>query len=287
MKRFEVSLQDDNPGADPAGTGEERRRKTGRAVEMVPTLVTLGNLFSGFLAIAYLTDSMHSPDAAARIALYEKAIWLIFLAMFFDAVDGWVARRMGSASDFGAQVDSICDAISFGAAPALLFKVMCQESERGMGDGIGQRVSLVLAVTFLACAVLRLARFNLETDSDESAHRAFEGLPTPAAAACIASLGFANISLDPEAGRSWIYQGLPFLMPVLAFLMVSRLPYVHAASWLLRRKTFPNLVLLLFLLAVIVLNPEVMVPGVCFGFVAWGPLVWLVRRFQGREDPVV
>ncbi len=287
MKRFEVSLTEDQGPTDKESPEETTRRRGARAVEMVPTLVTLGNLFSGFLAIAYLTDSMHSPDAAARIALYEKAIWLIFLAMFFDAVDGWVARRMGSASDFGAQVDSICDAISFGAAPALLFKVMCQESERGLGDGIGQRVSLVLAVTFLACAVLRLARFNLETESDGSAHQAFEGLPTPAAAACVASLAFANVSLDPEAGRSWIHLALPILMPVLAFLMVSRLPYVHAASWLLRRKTFPTLILLLFTLAVVVLEPEIMVPALCFGFVAWGPLLWLWRRCQGREDPLV
>ncbi|MAB88601.1 MAG: hypothetical protein CMJ90_03985 [Planctomycetes bacterium] len=286
MKRFEVGSIEDESQAEP-GSDDAPRRRGGRAVEMVPTLVTLGNLFSGFLAIAYLTDSMHSPDAASRIPLYEKAVWLIFLAMFFDAVDGWVARRMGSSSDFGAQVDSICDAISFGAAPALLFKVMCQSSETGVADGIGHKLSLVLAVGFLACAVLRLARFNLETDSGEESHQAFEGLPTPAAAAVIASLAYANISLDPAEGRSWIHMALPYFMPVLAFLMVSRFPYVHAASWVLKRKTFPTLVLLLFLVGVVVLQPEIMVPALCVGFMAWGPLVWVWRRFHGREEPIV
>ncbi|NRA94821.1 MAG: phosphatidylcholine/phosphatidylserine synthase [Planctomycetes bacterium] len=287
MKRFEVGSFDDESQTEEVGSAQPPRRRGARAVEMVPTIVTLGNLFSGFLAIAYLTDAMHSPDAASRIQLYEKAVWLIFLAMFFDAVDGWVARRMGSSSDFGAQVDSICDAISFGAAPALLFKVMCQESETGAGDGIGQKFALVLAVGFLACAVLRLARFNLETDVEGDSHQAFEGLPTPAAAAVVASLAYANISLDPAGGRAWIHTVLPYLMPVLAFLMVSRLPYVHAASWVLKRKTFPSLVLLLFLVGIVVLQPEVMVPVLCLGFMAWGPLLWVLRCFQGRDDPIV
>ena len=83
-----------------------------RPVRMLPTLVTLGNLFCGFLAIAYLTDSLHEPTAAARISLYERSIFLIFLAMIFDMMDGMVARLTGQASDFGAQVDSICDAVS-------------------------------------------------------------------------------------------------------------------------------------------------------------------------------
>ena len=248
MKRFEVGPLEDGTREDESSqlAGSARRA---RAVEMVPTLVTLGNLFSGFLAIAYLTDSMHSPDADARILLYERAAGLIFLAMIFDAIDGWVARKLGSSSDFGAQVDSICDAVSFGAAPALLFKVMCEAGD----DGLRPKVALVLAVGFLACAVLRLARFNLETESDEESHQAFEGLPTPAAAAVLASLAYLNVTLDPETAASWVKRALPFMMPVLAFLMVSRVPYVHAASWMLRRKSFPMLVMMLFLVGVIVL----------------------------------
>jgi CDP-diacylglycerol--serine O-phosphatidyltransferase len=252
---------------------------------MVPTLVTLGNLFSGFLAIAYLTDSVHllDPEGLQRVTLFEKAIGLIFLAMVFDAVDGWVARRLGQSSEFGAQVDSICDAVSFGAAPALLFKVMC-EAQPG---GISPRVALILAVAFLACAVLRLARFNLESDTDEGSHQAFEGLPTPAAAAVVASLAYANISMDPVTANSWIKHGLPYLLPIVAFLMVSRIPYVHAASWLLRRKSFRVLVLLVFIVVVVALKHEIMVPVLCVGFLVSGPVVYLWRMLQGKDDPLV
>ncbi|MAG54813.1 MAG: CDP-diacylglycerol--serine O-phosphatidyltransferase [Planctomycetes bacterium] len=281
MKRFDI---DSDKAENPESTEPTPRRRGARAVEMVPTLVTLGNLFSGFLAIAYLTDSMTVVDDSVRIGLIEKAAGLIFLAMFFDAVDGWVARKMGSSSDFGAQVDSICDAVSFGAAPALLFKVMCEAEP----NGIGGKSALVLAVLFLACAVLRLARFNLETEADESSHQSFEGLPTPAAAAVIASLAYANVELDRGLANSWIKDGLPYLMPFVAFLMVSRFPYVHAASFLLKRKSFPMLIALVFLVGVIVLQPVVMVPGLCVAFMVWGPLFYLWRRLiQGKDEPLV
>lgn len=271
------------PGRDDETDAGGERRRGVRPVEMVPTLVTLGNLFSGFLAIAYLTDSIRSPTDPERIALLYRAVILIFVAMFFDAIDGWVARKLGHASPFGAQVDSICDAISFGAAPALLFKVMCEAPP----DGLGPKRALVLAAMFLAFAVLRLARFNLETGTGEESHRTFEGLPTPAAAAVVSSLALANLSLDPVHGDSWVRGAMPYFMPVLAFLMVSRLPYVHAASWLLRRKTFPVLVALLFLAGIIVIAYQILLPALAVGFMAWGPVVWLWRRYRGRQSPVI
>ena len=261
----------------------ESRKRVFRPVEMVPTLVTLGNLFSGFLAIAYLTDSLHMPTDPERIALYDKAVFLIFLAMVFDAVDGWVARKLGQSSEFGAQVDSICDAISFGAAPALLFKVMCEADP----DGLGPKRALVLAVMFLAFAVLRLARFNMEADTDEEDHQSFEGLPTPAAAAVVAALAHANVSLDPEFANSWVKMVMPYMMPVIAFLMVSRVPYVHAASWLMKKKSYAALVAFLFLIGVIVIEHEVMIPVLAVGFMAWGPAVWLWRRMRGVGEPVI
>lgn len=253
-----------------------------RPVELLPTLVTLGNLFSGFLAIAYLTDSLalDRPDLAAqRIGLYEKAIYLIFLAMLFDALDGFVARLTGHTSPFGAQVDSICDAVSFGAAPALLFKVLCEADPQV----VDPKLALNLAVVFLAGAVLRLARFNLETESAESSHRWFEGLPTPGAAAVVASLAYANIELDPQAADSWVRDALPYLMPVLALLMVSRIPYVHLGVLLARRKSFPTVVFLVFFAVFAVLFIDVVLPLFCTGFLLTGPLVFAWRRLTGRQ----
>ena len=254
-----------------------------RPVEMLPTLVTLGNLFSGFLAIAYLTDALHLP-VTERIALYEKCVFLIFLAMFFDAIDGKVARMVGHASDFGAQVDSICDAVSFGAAPALLFKVLVEAEPQV----IKPKLALVLAILFLACAVLRLARFNLETEQDEDSHQMFEGLPTPAAAAIVAGMSYLAVTIDPLHGDSWPRDVMPYVIPIVAFLMVSRLPYVHGASWLFRRKTFPALVALVFAAFVVVLQPEALIPVICLGYMVSGPVLWLIRRLRGRRDePVI
>jgi CDP-diacylglycerol--serine O-phosphatidyltransferase len=252
-----------------------------RPVVMLPTMVTLGNLFVGFLAVAYLTDVMrHDPTSAeaavVRIRLFEKSILLIFMAMVFDTLDGFVARLTKQSSAFGAQVDSICDAVSFGAAPALLFKVTVEAHEQV----VHPKIALVLAVIFLACGVLRLARFNLETEADEDSHRFFEGLPIPAAAAVVASLCHVNIAIDPERADSWVRHTLPYLMPVLGFLMVSRIPYVHVGVLLARKWSFQIVVLLVFVLAFAILFIDISLPGLCVGFALSGPAYLL---FGGKR----
>jgi phosphatidylserine synthase len=89
-------------------------------------------------------------------------------------------------------------------------------------------------------------------------------------------------------GDSWVRDVMPYVIPVVAFLMVSRLPYVHAASWLFHRKSFPALVALIFSAFVIVLWPETFVPLLCLGYMVSGPSVWLARRLRGRRDgPVI
>lgn len=251
-------------------------------VDLLPTMVTLGNLFSGFLAIAYLTDSMHVDPTwnvdqadAFRVGLYTKAMWCILFAMIFDAFDGWVARKTGSASDFGAQIDSLSDVVSFGAAPALLFKVTV-EAAPGV---ISPRLALILAVVYLACAALRLARFNVETDTSEEAHRSFKGLPSPAAAAAVLTLAYLNLSLDPEHGRSWARFAMPVLVPMFGFLMVSRIPYVHLANRLFsERRRFRFLVAAVFVTAAVLWRPEIAVPAGMAIYLASGPITWLRRR---------
>src|SRR5581483_9814286 len=105
--------------------------------------------------------------------------WLIFLAMIFDALDGHVARLAKTSSDFGAQLDSLCDVVTFGVAPAFLLVKMCP-SQTFLHSG---RVWMI-AASFAACAALRLARFNAETHEDDD-HLNFTGLPSPAGAAAI------------------------------------------------------------------------------------------------------
>ena len=117
---------------------------------------------------------------------------LILLAMLFDAVDGQVARITRATSDFGAQLDSLCDLVSFGLAPAILLVKMCPQFSYWHRDAIW-----CIAAVFACCAALRLARFNVESDSDDD-HTMFAGLPTPAAAAAIGSFAILSYSLRNE-----------------------------------------------------------------------------------------
>jgi CDP-diacylglycerol--serine O-phosphatidyltransferase len=251
-------------------------------VDLLPTMVTLGNLFSGFLAIAYLTDSMHvDPTWSAeradlfRLGLYKSAMWCILFAMIFDAVDGKIARLTGSASDFGAQIDSLSDVVSFGVAPALLFKVTV-EAAPGV---ISPRLALVLAVVYVACAALRLARFNVETDASEEAHRSFKGLPSPAAASAVLTVCYLNLTLDPAHAQSWARHAMPVLVPAFGFLMVSRIPYVHLANRLFsERRKFRFLVGGVFVLALVLAAPEWTVPAGMAVYIASGPITWWRRR---------
>jgi CDP-diacylglycerol--serine O-phosphatidyltransferase len=243
-------------------------------------VITLGNLFSGFLAIAYLTDSLHSTENAARIGLYEKAVWCVFVAMIFDAIDGKIARMFGAASEFGSQIDSLSDVVSFGAAPALLFKVMV-EAEPSV---VPPRGALSLAVVYLACAALRLARFNVETTPDADSHRRFKGLPSPAAAGCVLSMAFINIRLDPANAHSWALTTMMWLVPVLGFLMVSRFPYIHVTHALFEdRRPFRFLVLLIFGIGLAVWHIDYAVPIVVILYVISGPVSWLRHRFLRRK----
>src|SRR3954463_13261284 len=192
-----------------------------RAVAILPTLFTLGNLVCGFFAIVVLSrierpatdivpraatikfdaksaeglketakDFIDSDDPTHNLMLCGA---LILLAMLFDAVDGQLARITRGVSDFGAQLDSLCDLVSFGLAPAILLVKMCPQFTYWHRDAIWS-----VAAVFACCAALRLARFNVETDSDVE-HTMFAGLPTPAAAAAIGSFAILSYSLRNEA----------------------------------------------------------------------------------------
>ncbi len=243
-----------------------------RPVQTLPTLVTLGNLISGLVAMMKTMAAMAATDPVTRAGLEAEAAWLIFLAMIFDAVDGKVARLTGQTSRFGEQVDSICDVVSFGAAPALLFHEMMISAAL-----LPPRLSVVLAGVYVCGGALRLARFNSETTPDEESHRWFKGLPIPAAAAVVASWVILNRDIS-EVGDSWVKPLMPWLMGALGVLMVSRLRYMHLAVWLFKRKTFTMLIFLVGLFALIATQYEVMVPLICTLFMLSGPIMALLPR---------
>ena len=152
-----------------------------RRIAILPTLLTLGNAVCGFASIHYASKIKLGMGEEEVRQLFWIGGVLIFAAMVFDVLDGYVARLSKSASDFGGQLDSLCDAISFGLAPAFLLLRMCQEwIEPPFKHGV-----VVIAALYMVCALLRLARFNLENSPDPNSHKRFKGLPSPAAAGCL------------------------------------------------------------------------------------------------------
>lgn len=200
-------------------------------IYVLPNLMTAGNLFSGFMAILRSVEAKFAaagafPDPALAAELYTEAVWFILAALVFDILDGRLARLGGRESLFGKEFDSIADTVSFGVAPALLVFLLLLAPAPGsfsfatLGGPIG--------FIYLLCATVRLARFNVITHPAvlrpaelEKSDR-FVGLPAPAAAGFIASL----VLLLGEMGEFRALQYvLPPLLLLVAFLMVSRVPY--------------------------------------------------------------
>ncbi|RIK85856.1 MAG: CDP-diacylglycerol--serine O-phosphatidyltransferase [Planctomycetota bacterium] len=232
-----------------------------RAVAVFPTVFTLGNLVCGFFAIVVASriarpddvpfvpspkldsarELLGSLDPTHNLMLCGA---LIFLAMTFDMFDGQVARIARVTSDFGAQLDSLCDVVSFGVAPGILLVKMCPQFTQVHREAIW-----FIAALFACCAAMRLARFNVETDEDDD-HSMFEGLPSPAAAAVIAGFAMLSYTLRNEMNYAnfqgfdrWLQRILPLAAIAIALFMVSRIPYPHLVNHLVRgQKTFPQLV---------------------------------------------
>jgi CDP-diacylglycerol---serine O-phosphatidyltransferase len=177
-----------------------------RYVVALPNGFTLANLFFGVFAIIAASRGDHS-----------KAAWYIVIGGVCDALDGRIARATNSGSQFGEELDSLVDAISFGLAPALMmyFAVLRHEGW-----------DWVLVFLFVACAVMRLARFNVEQAGRTKTD--FIGLPSPMAGGTLATYywfsttGLYNDSFLAELPWQTL---LKFLMAGLAFLMISNVPY--------------------------------------------------------------
>jgi CDP-diacylglycerol--serine O-phosphatidyltransferase len=221
--------------------------------------------------------------------------WLIFLAMVFDALDGYIARLSKSTSEFGAELDSLCDMVAFGAAPAFLLVKMCPE----FSHVFNKEAAWVIAASYAACAALRLARFNVET-SDEDDHMSFRGLPSPAAAASVAGFAimFHTLSTlsktdNPPMYAAQIFMGLQLVLPffalLAAMLMVSRIAYPHVVNQVFRgQRTLRHLVGIIFSVVAIMVFRDYAVSIVCVTFVLYGPLryVWekVVQRRHQEES---
>ncbi len=154
-----------------------------RGVYVIPTFLTILNLFFGFRAIIFATRGIEATtlgnDGAAADFFATACLSLLFAAVF-DTFDGMIARQLNATSEFGKEYDSLADVVTFGAAPAVLVYAWGLQVFEKLGGGI--------AFLFLAAVSLRLARFNVQTGKTD--YRYFVGLPSPAGALTLASMIF-------------------------------------------------------------------------------------------------
>ncbi len=274
-----------------------------KEVPVLPSLITLGNLFFGFLAISKVADALQKAQPGALfssvVGFFELAAMLVFVAMVFDALDGRVARMTGQSTPFGAQLDSMADMVTFGVAPAFLGKVLVDWHAQSDGNSLlplHPKLFYAAAAVYVCGAALRLARFNVETGADEDDHREFKGLPSPAAAAVVCSLvALFCTRNDPSAAIGhwllaphhfdWIVCAMPVVLVVTGLLMVSRVPYPHALHALTKGKnSLPVLAALVVLIIVAALEWQLALAVSTFGYVVSGLVIGTVRLLLRRRD---
>lgn len=269
------------------------RRQRLKYIAILPSLITILNGVCGFMAIIFTSKGTELIAKASDSQIYffkfgfttyfALAGYMILVAMVADMLDGRVARKVKNTSSFGGQLDSLCDVVSFGVAPAFLMLTVLESI--GFGDGSFLHRSIwVAAATYMSCAAIRLARFNVENEEDESAHMSFVGLPTPAAAGVIVSLVILHEETLPTVNA--ILYALPFLALAISILMVSRIRYPHILNQYLRgKKPFAYLIRVLLLLFIVWWKIQVALVVIFCGFAAGSFMRWLYFRVLVSRVP--
>jgi CDP-diacylglycerol--serine O-phosphatidyltransferase len=198
------------PPQPPAERRRKQRPNLRKLMFVLPNLFTVSSIFCGVYSIT-LSAGEPSGDNFYRAAV------AIFFGSFFDAFDGRVARLTRTQSDFGVELDSLADVISFGVAPAILVYKWALGS---MGFG-----GIAIASIYAACGAIRLARFNVIAHSETGTSRYFVGLPIPLAAGMLVSLVIALNNLRAPVAEAVGLWPIATLVLVLSFLMVSTIRY--------------------------------------------------------------
>lgn len=240
---------------------KEERAGLRRGIYLLPNLITTGALFSGFYSMI-----------AAMSGALENAAIAIIVAGFLDALDGRIARLTNTSSEFGVQYDSLSDMVAFGVAPAILMFSWTL-------DGLG-KLGWAVAFLYMACAALRLARFNTKPDN-----RVFFGLASPMAAGMLACMVWVWMEYVETPGD--IELGIPMavITGIAALLMVSNVRY-YSPKGISSDKGIPFVYMLgiAALFALVFANPPVMllIIGVCYAFS--GPIHALLRHRSKTPD---
>lgn len=229
---------------------KNQNQNTNRGIYLLPNLLTTAGLFSGFYAII-----------ASINGAFEPATIAIFVAMVFDGLDGRVARITNTQSAFGAEYDSMADIVSFGVAPALL---AFSWSLSTLG-----KLGWLAAFIYVACAALRLARFNVQTSTADK--RYFQGLASPAAAALVAATVWAGVDFGINGHDYNIVMAI--LMALSGLLMVSNFRYSSFKSIEWKGKVSFVMILAVVLIFVFVAaQPAQVLFAVFLGYALSGPV---------------
>ena len=236
-----------------------------RGIYLLPSILTTFGMFAGFYSIV---ASINGNFTLAAIS--------IMVAMMWDTLDGRVARLTNTQSAFGAQYDSLADLISFGLAPALLVY------EWSLSD-LG-RVGWLAAFIFLACAALRLARFNTQVGTADK--RYFQGLPSPAAAGVIASmiwLKFWNFEFFFGIATFSYYIGVGITI-LCALLMVSNVRYYSFKELDSKKASFRFLLAIVLSLIVLLSRPNIFLFTGFFLYMLSGPFITIIGLNKKRIE---
>ncbi|MBS0358194.1 MAG: CDP-diacylglycerol--serine O-phosphatidyltransferase, partial [Proteobacteria bacterium] len=233
-----------------------------RGIFLLPNLFTTAALFAAFYSIV-----------AAMKGAFDVAAIAIFIAMVADSLDGRIARLTKTQSDFGAEYDSLSDMVAFGVAPAL---IVYKWSLHSLG-----KTGWLIAFIYTATTALRLARFNTKL-GDTTNKRYFQGIPSPAAAAVIASLvwmGYDNM-VDGEVVRIFI----ALMTLITGGLMVSSIPY-HSFKEIDLKGRVPFMVgaIVVLIYVAISIDPPLIIFLISFGYVLSGIVLALWNLYQARR----
>lgn len=283
--------QDQAPREDPYHINQASR------IYFLPNLMTAGNLFCGFMAVIQCIQARLAETSPSGLYLgtdaanhYRYAVYLIFGAAAFDALDGRLARMGGRESLFGAEFDSLADVVSFGIAPALMMFFFILSPTQGITwfRDLGWFVGFI----YLLCAAMRLARFNVITHPllkkpQKDNNKDFLGLPVPAAAGTVAStmLFLLHLQDSDRTLNRWAL-GLPLLMTLIALLMMSTVRYPSGKNLNLQTKTrLTTFFIILLVAALIIFFKEIGLLILCLAYIFFG-LIRHVRRLRQPQPKV-
>jgi CDP-diacylglycerol--serine O-phosphatidyltransferase len=275
-----------------------RKKRRLKYIAVLPSFITLLNGALGFIAILFASRSGEHEwvlffTRNNGMTPFALAAYVIIFAMIADMLDGRVAKLTRTTSSFGGQLDSLSDAVSFGVAPAFLMITMLEYNlayisfEREYFYVLAERAIFFSGIIYVMCALLRLARFNVENVENGKTLVNFAGLPSPAAAGLLVSLVIFHQHFLTGIENNLLGMIVICAFPVITFfaglLMVSRIRYPHLPNQLLRgKRSLLGLLAIFATLFFVIWNIQLTLLVASFSFALFGVFRWLFLSTFGK-----